>query len=71
MSNRRDADIEGLAITFAAPDLDVSGKKVFVEHTVGRLAQDADTELSFILTGVKTFTGLVMSWKSVTDQTKK
>ena len=71
VSNRRDADIEGLAITFAAPDLDVSGKKVFVELTVGRLAQDADTELSFILIGVKTFTGLVMSWKSVTDQTKK
>ena len=71
VSNRSDADIEGLAITFAAPDLDVSGKKVFVELTVGRLAQGADTALSFTLTGVKIFTGLVMSWKSVIDQTKK
>jgi hypothetical protein len=71
LSNRRDADLDGLVVTFVVPDPDAGGKKVAVELKPGRLAKGADLAIDFTAAGVKTFTGLTMTWKSVVEGVKK
>jgi hypothetical protein len=67
LRNKRDADLEGLVVSFSLP---VPGKdNAVVTLKPGRLAADGSPlPVNFTAPGVKTFTGLSLKWVSTKKQ---
>ena len=63
LTNQRASDLTGLTVVFQVSD---GGKPVPVELKPGTLGKGEELAIDFTAAGIKTLTGLTMTWKSVT-----
>lgn len=67
LRNKRDADLDGLVVSFTLPDGSKDGTVVTLKP--GKLLMgDAGVAVNFTAAGVKSFTGLSLKWVSIKKQ---